>query len=324
MDDSPIQTSLCVIGHPIGGNPTQFVALRALAALGLDWQFMSFDVDPLRVENAIAGIDSLGFCGAIIAAPYQTRVAEILARVAGEVAADPAGALWHDCLHRDDLGQLRARNVSAEALQSVIQSHSQSTGHLLEHCLWVGEETNRSSHSQPFHSVLPEYRSLVTGTKVVPWPEADTGASAQQVAPEAPAGEPSVQDTAGVESSPEIDAATDRSFIEALESAPTLVLWDMENKPSKKAVSKSSPLAPDAAFVAELLPRLHPGSLVIDLAGTSDAWQVGRAEAGEPSLAVINQMELEVMRLGLAIQHWTGHRPNLDLMREAIEEYLVI
>src|SRR5687767_15128182 len=111
MDDSPIQTALCVIGHPIGGNPTQFVALRALAALGLDWQFMSFDVDPTKVENAIAGIDSLGFCGAMIAAPYQTRVAEILARARGDMPATDSTSWWHDCLHRDVDNQLRASNV---------------------------------------------------------------------------------------------------------------------------------------------------------------------------------------------------------------------
>jgi hypothetical protein len=78
MDDSPVQTALCVIGHPIAGNPAQFCISRILQSLGMDWQFLSFDVPPESLQVAIAGIDVLHFAGALIASPHQSAVARLV------------------------------------------------------------------------------------------------------------------------------------------------------------------------------------------------------------------------------------------------------
>lgn len=78
MDDSPVQTALCVIGHPIAGNPAQFCISRILQSLEMDWQCLSFDVPPESLETAIAGIDALHFAGALIAPPHQSAVAKIV------------------------------------------------------------------------------------------------------------------------------------------------------------------------------------------------------------------------------------------------------
>lgn len=78
MDDSPVQTALCVIGHPIAGNPAQFCISRILQSLEMDWQCLSFDVPPETLETAIAGIDVLHFAGALIAPPHQSAVAKIV------------------------------------------------------------------------------------------------------------------------------------------------------------------------------------------------------------------------------------------------------
>lgn len=78
MDDSPVQTALCVIGHPIAGNPAQFCISRILQSLEMDWQCLSFDVPPDSLQTAIAGIDVLHFAGALIAPPHQIAVAEMI------------------------------------------------------------------------------------------------------------------------------------------------------------------------------------------------------------------------------------------------------
>ena len=64
--------------------------------------------------------------------------------------------------------------------------------------------------------------------------------------------------------------------------------------------------------------------MLVDLSGTSRAWLAARIEDNAPNLAIVNKVELDVLRLAIAIQHWTGRQPNLDIMREAIEEYLEI
>lgn len=321
MDDSPIQTALCVIGHPIGGNPTQFVALRALSALGLDWQFMSFDVDPTQIQSAIGGIDSLGFCGAMIATPYQTQVAQWLSSSRVEASnpadtvadADPATDAaenektvdWYDCLHRNGDHQLVGSNTLAEALQSVIRSHTETAGEVPQCCLLIGDAARIASDALPFLVVLPERRLAIDGAKLVPWPPASPD----------PAGEADPEDGFPTQPSPASDE---------IETSPVLVIWSVDTKPSKKNASKVPPHSPDPICIADLLASLHRGSLLIDLSGTSHAWLMSAAEAGDGSIAVVDKTELEIMRLAIAIQHWTARPPNIDLMREAIEEYLEI
>lgn len=78
MDDSPVQTALCVIGHPIAGNPAQFCISRILQSLEMDWQCLSFDVPPESLKAAIDGIDVLHFAGALIAPPHQSAVSKIV------------------------------------------------------------------------------------------------------------------------------------------------------------------------------------------------------------------------------------------------------
>ncbi len=306
MDDSPIQTALCVIGHPIGGNPTQFVALRALAALGLDWQFISFDVDPGQIQSAISGVESLGFCGAMIANPYQRRVAELLSAAHGSQVASTDSNLWHDCLHRDDNQKLVASNLFAETLKRVIQSHVGPSGQGLPSCILIADEAKLAEIALPCLPVLPDLRMAVINATLLPWPPIEP----------APLTIPELPTTEEAEGEVEIEADTP--------SPPSLVLWAIDTKPSKKPPAKPVAGSPSAAFVLELLSLLHPESLVIDFSGTASAWIAAQTEPNQRDIAVVNQVELELLRLGIAIQRWTGCEPNIDLMREAIEEYLEI
>ena len=170
MDDSPIQTALCVIGHPIGGNPTQFVAQRALSDLGLDWQVISFDVEPSQISSAIGGIDSLGFCGAMIAVPYQTRVAQWLSANRGNTVEIADESSWHDCLHRDSTNKLVATNVFADALKRLIESHVGVSGKGVDRSILIGDEAKLSDLVLPFLPAIPAARWAVTAATLSSWP----------------------------------------------------------------------------------------------------------------------------------------------------------
>ena len=66
----------CLIAQPVAGNPTHFMIEQALA--GLDWRFMSFEVAPDRLGDAMRGIRALGFRGVKVAEPFHETVLEYL------------------------------------------------------------------------------------------------------------------------------------------------------------------------------------------------------------------------------------------------------
>jgi len=311
MDDSPIQTALCVIGHPIGGNPTQFVAARALASLELDWQFLSFDVDPSKIANAIAGIDSLGFCGAMIADPYQTQVASILAACQDTSLDVSCPDSWHDFIFRNERNELVLNNLCAEALREIIELHAKTTGSEIFECLLVGEIPQLKKLVIPFLPSLPENRTTIVGSKLMPWNAAGDGVESPPESQDESAAPPAAEP---LEALPTREASPE----------PTLIIWAASLKPSKKVSSKTSPLAPNADFLKETIAGLHPASLCIDLSGTATSWFTSARDPDAPPIVSITKVEWDVRRLALAIQRWTSREPNLDAMREAIEEYLEV
>ncbi len=50
----------------------------AFAARGLDWAYVALDVTPERLEEALRGLEALGFVGANVTAPHKLAVARIV------------------------------------------------------------------------------------------------------------------------------------------------------------------------------------------------------------------------------------------------------
>jgi len=48
------------------------------AARGLDWMYVALDVPPERLEEAVRGLDALGFVGANVTSPHKAEVARIV------------------------------------------------------------------------------------------------------------------------------------------------------------------------------------------------------------------------------------------------------
>ena len=59
MSDSVIQDVICGIGFPVHGNPTQFLMERSFAAAGLDTRFMTFEVVPEKMADALGGMKAM-------------------------------------------------------------------------------------------------------------------------------------------------------------------------------------------------------------------------------------------------------------------------
>ncbi len=78
MSGSTLIERCCLIANPVAGNPTHYMIEQAFANRGLDWRFMTFEVEPAQLGDAIRGIRALGFRGVKVAEPFQESVVEFL------------------------------------------------------------------------------------------------------------------------------------------------------------------------------------------------------------------------------------------------------
>lgn len=96
MAESAIQEVVCCVGHPVAGNPTQFMIQRALADIGLDWCCLTLEVLPKHLEDAIRGIRALGFKGANLNMPHKVAAVPLVDSLSE--TAELMGAV--NCIHR--------------------------------------------------------------------------------------------------------------------------------------------------------------------------------------------------------------------------------
>lgn len=66
------------IGQPVAENPTQVMIEAAYADLGLDWRYITLEVAPADLANAVAGMRALGFAGFNCTIPHKVAVIEYL------------------------------------------------------------------------------------------------------------------------------------------------------------------------------------------------------------------------------------------------------
>lgn len=96
MLDSPIQQIVCCMGQPVAGNPTQFMIERAFAAAGLDWRYLTLEVPPENLADAVTGLRAMGFRGGNFTIPHKVAVVPYLDELSE--AATLVGAV--NCFNR--------------------------------------------------------------------------------------------------------------------------------------------------------------------------------------------------------------------------------
>lgn len=90
MPSSALQEVVALLGCPAAGNPAQYLFERMIAAAGLDWRFLSFDVPADRVGDAIRGAAAMGFRGCLLSGPLRAAALPVVATASP--AATFAGA----------------------------------------------------------------------------------------------------------------------------------------------------------------------------------------------------------------------------------------
>ena len=76
--ENALQEIVCCMGQPVAGNPTQFMMERAFAAAGLDWRYLTLEVPPERLGDAVRGMRAMGFRGGNFTIPHKVAVIPLL------------------------------------------------------------------------------------------------------------------------------------------------------------------------------------------------------------------------------------------------------
>lgn len=115
MVKSPLQEICALIGQDVAGNPTQYMMEKLFVHHWLDWRYLTLEVTPETLGDAIRGVRALGFRGVNITKPHKVPVIEYLDRLTD--AATLIGAV--NCILRDG-NQLIGENTDGKGfLQSL-------------------------------------------------------------------------------------------------------------------------------------------------------------------------------------------------------------
>ena len=96
MPESPAEELVCCMGQPVAGNPTQFMMERAFSNAGLDWRYLTLEVPPDALADAVRGMRAMGFRGANFTIPHKVAVIPLLDELSE--AAELMGAV--NCVQR--------------------------------------------------------------------------------------------------------------------------------------------------------------------------------------------------------------------------------
>jgi shikimate dehydrogenase len=84
------------MGQPVAGNPTQYMLEKAFAAANLDWRYLTLEVSPENLADAVRGMKAMGFRGGNFTIPHKVAVIQYLDQLSE--AAGLMGAV--NCVHR--------------------------------------------------------------------------------------------------------------------------------------------------------------------------------------------------------------------------------
>ncbi|MCR4413456.1 MAG: shikimate dehydrogenase, partial [Thermoguttaceae bacterium] len=110
-----VQPVLALLGHPVGGNPAQFMFEKAFSHHQLDWRYLSLEVAPDDLNDAIRGMRAMGFRGGNLTDPHKDHAAGLLDRLGP--AAEWTGVV--NCIVRDDQGLVGENTEGLAVLESL-------------------------------------------------------------------------------------------------------------------------------------------------------------------------------------------------------------
>jgi shikimate dehydrogenase len=72
------------LGQPVAENPTGVMQEAAFAASGLNWRYLTIEVPPANLADAISGMRAMGFAGFNLTIPHKVAVMDFLDDISSE------------------------------------------------------------------------------------------------------------------------------------------------------------------------------------------------------------------------------------------------
>jgi shikimate dehydrogenase len=108
-------TVLTLFGQPVAENPTVVMIEAALRAMGLDWRYLTLEVAPADLPDAVRGMRGMGFRGGNCTIPHKVAVVPLLDEISP--AAQAIGAV--NCIVRKGNALIGENTDGKGFLQSV-------------------------------------------------------------------------------------------------------------------------------------------------------------------------------------------------------------
>jgi shikimate dehydrogenase len=123
MTDAILQPILALLGYPVAANPTQYMMEKAFAHHGLDCRFLTLEVAPEQLADAVRGMRAMSFAGATCVDPHKQAVIPLLDRLTP--SAELAGAV--NCIFREG-NQLVGDNTEGRGMVQSLARHMELAG----------------------------------------------------------------------------------------------------------------------------------------------------------------------------------------------------
>jgi shikimate dehydrogenase len=123
VSSASLQEIVCCIGQPVAGNPTQYMMEKAFVAAGLDWRYLTLEVSPEKLADAVCGLRALGFKGANFTIPHKVSVIPLLDELSP--AAELMGAV--NCVNRVG-DKLVGENTDGKGFVQSLREFGELTG----------------------------------------------------------------------------------------------------------------------------------------------------------------------------------------------------
>ncbi|MHA2185937.1 MAG: shikimate dehydrogenase [Promethearchaeota archaeon] len=272
----------CVIGYPIEHSMSPIMWNPALKELNLDFIYVAFSVHPKNLEKAIEGMKVMGIKGMNVTLPYKQEIMKYIDEI--DPIAQKIGAVN---TIKNDEGILKAKNTDAGgAKKSLLENGCEVEG---KNVLILGS----GGVARSITYILAEDANKIVVTDLIE-------EKALLIANE-------IKELMGVNIEGKI--SSEKNIEIAIKNSDILI--------------NATPvgMSPNVDATPVSMDLLHPDLFVFDVVYNPLTTRLMR-EAARVGCKTLGGLDMLINQGVLAFEWWTNKKPNKELMKKKIIEYL--
>lgn len=255
---------------------------QAFEAAEIDWRFLTFEVPPTKLVDALRGVSALGFSGAVLLPSLQRPSWEHVTTHTDRAEKTRSVS----CLFRKE-GRLVGEDLSGESVTAaILRSHPVVDRHAA--LLGVGGRGASTARA------LMEQG--VASLRIIEYGDQPAGELTSQLAEEFP------------------DRVVELLIVED-------ELLDLPDEVNLLISSSYWPSAEDGRVAELLASRLRPNMVVVD-ARAQSAYTPLLHDAAECGAPIVTGIQILACEVAEAIRLWTGLEPPMNVLQDSAEEFL--